>query len=150
MDNRLLEARSDVLCFTSEVIQEPLEIIGFVQLTIYARSSRSYTDFHGRLCNVYPDGRSINICDGLSRIGPEHDSSQQDGVLKITFDLSPTAYRFLPGQRLRLQVSSGAHPRWNRNLGTGEVESTAVKMIAAEQTIMHDRDHPSALQLPCV
>ena len=59
-----------------------------------------------------------------------------------------TAYRFRRGHSIRLQVSSGAHPRWNRNLGTGEPTVTATTMLAAEQTIYHDREHPSAVILP--
>lgn len=150
VDNRPLEARPDVIRFTTTVIREPLEIIGPIQLSLYVRSSRPHTDFHGRLCDVYPDGRSVNICDGLTRLAPGPDQERHEGALKITVQLTATAYRFLPGHRLRLQVSSGAHPRWNRNLGSGEDESAAVTMIAAEQTVYHDREHHSLLRLPCV
>jgi predicted acyl esterase len=59
-----------------------------------------------------------------------------------------TAYRFRRGHRLRLQVSSGAHPRWNRNLGTGEPIATATAMLAAEQSVYHDHEHPSAVIMP--
>jgi hypothetical protein len=150
VDNRPLEARPDVLCFTSTVIREPIEIIGPAGLTLHVRSSRPHTDFHGRLCDVFPDGRSINICDGLIRLAPGSSQDRHGGALRITIELTPTAYRFLPGHRIRLQVSSGAHPRWNRNLGTGEDESTAVTMVAAEQTVFYGRGHPSVLRLPFV
>ncbi len=59
-----------------------------------------------------------------------------------------TAHRFRQGHRLRLQVSSGAHPRWSRNLGTGEPLATGVSMCFANQTIYHDEARPSALVLP--
>ena len=150
VDNRELEARPDVLCFTSSEFENSLEFMGQVSLVLYVRSSRPFTDFHGRLCDVLPDGRSINICDGLFRIHPGKGQTQADGSLVITIEFSPTAYSLQPGHRLRLQVSSAAHPRWNRNLGTGEAEATAEKMGAAEQTVLHDLDHLSALQLPLI
>ena len=149
-DNRSLESRPDVLCYTSPTLVESLEIIGPVNLTLYVRSNRPFTDFFGRLCDVYPDGRSVNICDGLIRIRPGDGQVRPDGTVKVNLDLSATACSFLSGHRLRLLVSSGAHPRWNRNLGKGEAGSTAVEMVAADQTLFHDTDRPSSLLLPLV
>jgi len=137
-----------------------VDAIGPVRLELYVRSSLAHTDFFGRLCDVHPDGRSINICDGLFRIEPEAGnlakvprfapSQRLDGVLRIEIDMWATAHRFRRGHRLRLQVSSGAHPRWSRNLGTGEPIATGTKMLVADQTVYHDADHPSALILPIV
>ena len=150
-DNRALEARPDVLTYTTPPLSSDVEVIGPVRLELYATSSLPYTDFFGRLCDVHPDGRSINICDGLFRVEPgKGDLRQPDGSLRIEVDLWATAMRFRRGHRLRLQVSSGAHPRWNRNLGTGEPVGTGTRMVAADQTIYHDRAHPSALVLPVV
>jgi putative CocE/NonD family hydrolase len=147
-DNRPLEAREDVLCYTTPPLVQDLEVIGPVRLELYMRSSLDYTDFSGRLCDVAPDGRSTNLCDGLVRLEPGKGEAQPDGSLRIEIDLWATAHRFRQGHRLRLQVSSGAHPRWSRNLGTGEPLATGVRMAIAEQTIYHDLDHPSALVLP--
>jgi putative CocE/NonD family hydrolase len=149
-DNGRLEARADVLCFTTAPLDADLEIIGPISLDLYVRSSLGHTDFAGRLCDVHPDGRSINICDGLLRLNPGTDGVQPDGSRRIQIDLWATAHRFRRGHRLRLQVSSGAHPRWSRNLGTGEPIGAATSMIAADQTIYHDWAHPSALVLPVV
>ena len=149
LDNRGLEARHDVLTYTTPLLDHDIEVIGPVHLELYARSSLPHTDFFGRVCDVYPDGRSINICDGLIRINAGTSAvSASSEVWKIELDLWPTAHRFLRGHRLRLQVSSGAHPRWARNLGTGEPIGTGIKMLVADQTIYHDREHPSALILP--
>ena len=68
--------------------------------------------------------------------------------MKVKIDLWPTAYRFRRGHRLRLQVSSGAFPRWNRNLGSGEPLATATTLRIAEQHVYHDPDHPSVVFLP--
>ncbi len=147
-DNTKLEMRPDVLTYTTAPLNAPVEIMGNVKLELYVRSSLAHTDFFGRLCDIHPDGESINICDGLFRIEPGKGEPQPDGSLKITIDLWSTAHRFLKYHRIRLQVSSGAHPRWSRNLGTGEPLATGTRMIAADQTIYHDVSHPSALVLP--
>jgi putative CocE/NonD family hydrolase len=165
-DQRALESRSDVLIYTTDPLTEDLEVIGSPRVELYVRSSRPHTDFVARLCVVHPDGRSINLCDGMVRLQPESfstDSSsavnasgvgartadlQPDGSLKISIELWPTAICFKRGQRLRLQICSGAHPRWSRNLGRGESVATAVEWQGAEQLIYHDLRHPSALILP--
>ncbi len=149
-DNRALEARSDVVCYTSPALEMALEIIGSPRLTLYGSSSLDHTDFFGRVCDVDPEGRSMNVCDGLVRIEPGKGQRQPDGNLCIEIKMGPVAYHFQKGHCIRLQVSSGAHPRWSRNPGTGETMSTATQMVAADQTIYHDREHPSALVLPVV
>jgi hypothetical protein len=149
-DNRPLEARPDVLCYTTPPLAQAVEIIGMVRLELYARSSLAHTDFFGRLCDVAPDGRSTNICDGLFRVEPGQAEGQVDSHLRIEIDMWATAHRFRRGHRLRLQVSSGAHPRWSRNLGTGEALATGVRMAVAEQTVYHDEAHPSSVVLPVV
>lgn len=148
VDNRELEARPDVLVYTTPPLREDVEVIGPVRLELYAGSNLAHTDFFGRLCDVRPDGESINVCDGLFRLEPGKIEPQPDGSSRVEIDMWATAYRFRRGHRLRLQVSSGAHPRWNRNLGTEEPTPTATTMLAAEQTVYHDREHPSAVVLP--
>ncbi|MCY1082106.1 CocE/NonD family hydrolase [Archangium lansingense] len=147
-DNRELESRSDVLTYTSAPLEKDLEVIGPVQAELFVRSSLPHTDFFARLCDVEPSGRSINLCDGLLRLVPGKPSAGPDGTLRITIDLWPTAHRFLAGHRIRLQVSSGAHPRFARNPGTGEPLATAKTLVPADQAVFHDPAHPSALLLP--
>lgn len=149
-DNRPLEARPDLLCYTTEPLEADLEVIGPVRLDLYVCSNLKHTDFCGRLCDLHPDGRSINICDGLFRVEPGRGEIQPDGALRIVIDMWATAHRFRRGHCLRLQVTSGAFPRWDRNLGTGEPIGTGTVMRIAEQSIYHDKNHPSALILPLV
>lgn len=146
-DNRKLECRSDVLTFTTNPLDHPVEIIGNVHCELYFRSSSEYTDFCVRMCDVYPDGRSINICDGFIRVEPGKCEQQNDGSLRARFDFWGTAYRFLIGHRIRLLVSSSAHPRWARHTNTAN-PLTDIVVRVAEQTIYHDINHPSALILP--
>jgi uncharacterized protein len=147
-DNRELEARADVLVYSSALLYRDIEVIGTVQAELYVKSSLDYSDFFVRLCDVEPSGKSINVCDGLLRLCPGHPAPQADGCLKIDVVLWPTAHRFLAGHRIRLQVSSGAHPRFARNPGSGEPLASATTLVAADQTVYHDPAHPSAILLP--
>ncbi len=147
-DNRDLERRSDVLVYTSAALVRDLEVIGPVTAELYVRSSLEHTDFFVRLCDVEPSGRSRNICDGLQRLTPTAWRRGGDGVSALEVHLWPAAHVFRRGHQVRVQVSSGAHPRFARNLGGGEPLPTAVNMRAADQEIWHDPDHPSAIVLP--
>jgi uncharacterized protein len=147
-DNRKLEARSDVLVFTSPPLERDTEVIGPVSAELYVSSSLEHTDFFVRLCDVHPCGKSMNICDGLLRLSPGRPVPMADGVCMVEMVLSPTAYCFRRGHRIRVQISSGAFPRFARNLGTGEPLATATTMKIAEQSVYHDPQHPSAVILP--
>ncbi len=149
VDNRALESRGDVLTYTGPHLTAPLEVIGAVRAELYVKSSRPYTDFFVRICDVYPDGRSINVCDGLTRVTPESSTPLPDGSLCVEIDLWATAYRFKPGHRMRVIVGSGAHPRWSRHTG-GENPLVDTELYPADQTIFHDGEHPSAVILPLV
>ncbi len=143
-DNRKLEARPDVLVFTSVPVAEDLEVIGPVTAELFVESSLEHTDFFVRLCDVSPDGRSVNLCDGIVRLAPGRWPDEGPVVV----ELWPTAHRFRRGHALRVQVSSGAHPRFARNLGTGEPLATATTLRAADQVVHHDPARPSAIVLP--
>lgn len=149
VDNTELEGRSDVLTYTSAPLPENLEIIGTVQVELIVKSSLQYTDFFARLCDVDESGRSINVCDMLYRLRPGEVETKPDGTSCIHLDLWQTAHRFNKGHRLRLQISSGAHPRFARNTGTEEI-ATTTQMIPADQSIFHDPQHLSKVILPVV
>lgn len=147
-DNCSLEARPDVLTYTGEILNRDMEVIGPISAELFVSSTCEHTDFFVRLCDVHPDGKSMNVCDGLLRLFPGRPAVDAEGCRKLVIDLWPTAYRFSRGHRVRIQVSSGAFPRWNRNLGTGESPATATRMQAADQSVHHDPAHPSAVILP--
>jgi putative CocE/NonD family hydrolase len=142
VDNTKLEARSDVLTYTSAVLGSDVEVIGDVSAEIWFRSSRPNADVFVRLCDVQPDGRSYNVCDGLVSL------SGADEIACATVRLWSTAHRFKRGHRIRVQVSSGAFPRYARNPGTGEPHATATVLRTADQTVYHDATRPSAVILP--
>ncbi|MDT7648207.1 MAG: uncharacterized protein QOC75_5207 [Pseudonocardiales bacterium] len=143
-DNAGLEARPDVLTYTSTMLREPLDVIGPVSATIQLRTSPGYADVFVRLCDVDPDGRSVNVCDGLQRITPETFPADADATHTVPVRLWPTAYRFRPGHRLRLQISGGSFPRFARNTGTGEPLGSATRLVPTD----HEIRHLSSITLP--
>ncbi|WP_433337050.1 CocE/NonD family hydrolase [Spirillospora sp. CA-294931] len=147
-DQRKLEQRRDVLTFTSDVLDADLEIIGPVTADLYVRSDREHTDFVVRLCDVGPDGESLNLCEGMRRLVPGEPAADEDGVRRVAVELWPAGHRFRAGHRVRVQVCSGAYPRVARNTGTGEPIGTATTMVTAAQEIFHDPARPSAITLP--
>jgi putative CocE/NonD family hydrolase len=146
-DNRRLEARRDVLVYTSQPLTAGLTVIGPVRAELFVASSASHADLFVRLCDVAPSGRSTNVTDALKRLTGV-DLAGTNGP--VTVELWPTAHAFRRGHRLRVLVSSGAHPRYARNLGTGEPLATGTTFAAAEQTVFHDPARPSAIVLPVV
>jgi len=143
VDNASLEARSDVLTYTSEPMAASRDIIGVVAADLYVSSDAASADFFVRLCDVDASGVSRNICDGLQRIKIAGKGPQQ-----VRVKLWPTAYRIAKGHRIRVQVSSGAFPRWARNLGGNESLADGMQMRAAIQAIHHSAEHPSMVMVP--
>lgn len=144
-DNRELEARQDVLTYTTAPLAQDKDVIGPIQVDLFVRSSLEHTDFFARLCDVDQYGRSFNVCDALQRLVPGRPAPLPDGSLRVTFDLWPTAHRFRKGHSIRLQISSGAHPRYARNTGSSEPLASATRLCIADQSIYHDPEHPSAI-----
>jgi putative CocE/NonD family hydrolase len=145
VDNRALEARSDVLKYTSGPLPRDLDVIGPVTAELWVESDRETCDLFVRLCEVSADGRSHNVCDGLQRV-----RFATSGVQRVVVNLWPTAHRFKAGRRLRVQVSGGAYPRWAINPGVIDALGASTPRVPQRQQIFHDSEHPSALVLPIV
>ena len=142
VDNTALEARPDVLTYTTPPLESDVEVIGEVSAQIWFRSSLPQADVFVRLCDVDPGGTSWNVCDGLVSL------SAADETAAATVRLWPTAYRFAAGHRIRVQVASGSFPRYARNPGAGEPRASATRLVAADQSVYHDPERPSAINLP--
>ncbi len=145
-DNTRLEARADVLTFTSPPLTHPVEVLGAPIVDLRVSSDNPHIDIFARLCDVNLKSRSRNITDQIIRV--PLDGSAPGAVRTVRLALDDTAHRFLPGHRIRLQVSGGAHPRYARNLGTGEPSGTGVTMAPATVSIHHGPQHASTLTLP--
>ena len=142
VDNTALESRQDVLTYTTPLLDKGVDVIGEVSAEIWFRSSLPYADVFVRLCDVDEKGRSTNVCDGLVGL------TDADDTTCAKVQLWPTAHHFERGHRIRVQISSGAFPRYNRNLGSGEPRATATTLRAADQQVLHTPAHPSAVILP--
>jgi predicted acyl esterase len=153
MDQRSIEARPDVLVFTGEPLTEPLEVTGRVRAVLYASSSAPDTDFIVKLCDVYPDGRSFNICEGQLRARFRESFSQEKPlkpgqVYRFEIDLWSTSVIFNKGHRLRVLVTSSSAPGSDPNPNTGEPFRASDRTQTARNTIYCDGRHPSHILLP--
>jgi putative CocE/NonD family hydrolase len=151
-DQRAVEAFNSVLVYTSEALREPLELIGDVTLTLYAATTARDTDWTARLCEVHPDGRSINLQEGIVRARYRESLTdpspvEPDRVYCYTIPLGPVGVRVAAGNRLRLTVSSSDFPQWDRNLNTGGelFDKGPTAAVVATQTVLHDAAHASHL-----
>ncbi|HEY7536772.1 MAG TPA: CocE/NonD family hydrolase [Gaiellaceae bacterium] len=157
LDQRPLEVRDDVLVYTSEPLERDLEAVGPVEVVLYAASSARDTDFIVRLCDVYPDGRSIFLTEGMLRAryrnSNEGDSTEllePNEVAEYRIRCYPVANVFKAGHQVRLDVTSSSFPRFSRNLNTGEDVGTGTRMEVARQTVLHTDACPSHVVLPVV
>jgi putative CocE/NonD family hydrolase len=125
-----------------------MTVAGPLEVDLWLRSSLEHTDVSVRLCVVSAKGRSANLSDGYLRLRPEDVTAAADGTHRVHVNMWPTAVTFRPGERIRLQVASGAHPLFARNLGTGEPIGQGTSTKTADQEVFHDPEHPSAIELP--
>ncbi len=155
IDQRELERRDDVLVYTTEALDRDLEVVGPVEMVLYAASSARDTDWIVRLCDVHPDGSSIFVTEGIVRAryrnSHEGDSTEllEPGeVAEYRIRCYPAANVFRRGHRVRLDVTSSSFPRFSRNLNNGEDVGTSTRMVVAEQTVLHTDRYPSRVVLP--
>jgi putative CocE/NonD family hydrolase len=147
-DNRKLEARDDVRTFTTAPLTSDVELLGGASVRLFVESTNPHADVFVRLCDVDPRGHSINVTDRLLRLDPAAGEEPAAGERKLELRLADTAHRFLAGHRIRLQISGGAHPRFARNLGTGEAPGEATHGVGVTHRIGHNSASPSSVSLP--
>jgi putative CocE/NonD family hydrolase len=156
-DQRAIEERSDVLVYSTPVLEQPIEVTGPIKVHLWARSDALDTDFVARLVDVHPNGFSQNLTDGIIRAryrnfakGEQPSLLTPGTAYEYEIDLWSTSNLFLPGHRLRLDVTSSNFPRWDRNPNTGAELGENAEIVVAHQEILHDREHPSYVVLPIV
>ncbi|MEV4222684.1 CocE/NonD family hydrolase [Nonomuraea sp. NPDC049725] len=152
-DQRRLEARRDVLVYSSAELESDVEAIGPVSAELFVRSSTPYVDVVVRVCDVRPGGKSMNVCEGVRRLRPElPDNSEMPDkvgdVRRVLVDLWPVGHRFRRGHRIRVHVAAGAYPTIARNPGTGRPLGEGGPMVAADVEVFRSPAHPSAVILP--
>jgi putative CocE/NonD family hydrolase len=150
-----VENRSDVLVYSTPVLDQDLEVTGPVTLDLYASSSAVDTDFTAKLVDVAPNGFAQNLTEGILRARYRESTSTAKPIVPGTIyeykiDLWSTSNVFLKGHKIRVEVSSSNFPRFDRNLNTGKDAATDSTLVKATNTIYHDSSHPSVLLLPVV
>jgi putative CocE/NonD family hydrolase len=134
-----------VLVYTSPELESEVEAIGPVSAELFVRSSTPHVDVVVRLCDVHPDGRSMNVCEGVRRLGA---GPTLEDVHRVLVELWPVGHRFGRGHRIRLHVAAGAYPTIARNPGTGLPIGDGGPMVPADVEVFHSPACPSAVVLP--
>jgi len=146
LDVSKVQARSDVLTYSSEILKQDLDVVGPLRMILYASSSALDTDFAVRLSDVFPDGRAIALQTGMLRARYRNIAEpawlEPGRIYPFEIDMWATANRFKAGHRLRIDISSADFPRYDRNSNRG---GDLGEPIAATQTIYHDPERPSHL-----
>jgi hypothetical protein len=150
-----VEARPDVLVYTSPSLERPVEITGPVTVTLWAETSAPDTDFTAKLCDVSPDGFARNLTDGIVRARYRNGTTRAEPIEpgrahEYRIDLWATSNVFQAGHRVRLEVSSSNFPRFDRNPNTGHPLGADAELRPAIQTVHHDAAHPSHVTLSVV
>jgi putative CocE/NonD family hydrolase len=154
-DQTEAERRKDVLVFTSDVLEEDLEVTGPVKVVLYAASNSKDTDWTGKLVDVHPEGKAYNLCDGIIRARYRESMTspsliEAGKVYRYEIDLWVTSNVFLAGHKIRVEISSSNFPRFDRNPNTGHPFGSDDILRKAKQTIYHDGEHPSHVLLPVI
>jgi uncharacterized protein len=154
-DQRPIERRLDVLVYTSEPLGQEIEVTGPVKVVLHASSDAPDTDFVAKLVDVHPDGTSYNMAEGIVRARYRESVAAPTPltpgkVYRFEIDMVGTSVAFLKGHRIRVHVTSSHFPQFDRNPNTGARFGTTSDVRVAEQTIVHDADHPSHILLPVI
>jgi hypothetical protein len=154
-DYRAVERRDDVLVYSTEPLLQPLEVCGPLRVHLYAATSARDTDWTAKVLDVHPDGFAQRLNDGIVRAryrnGMEREAFVEPGrVESYEIDAWSTCVLLGEGHRLRLEISSSAFPKFDRNLNTGGPIGKEKEGVVAEQTVYHDRARPSRVVIPVV
>ncbi len=156
-DQRSTESRAAVLVYTTPALEQDIEVTGPITVRLWATSSAADTDFVARLVDVHPGGYAQNLTDGIIRAryrnfarGEAASLIEPGKAYEYEIDLWSTSNVFMAGHRIRLDITSSNFPRWDRNPNTGHTFGADEEMVVAQQTILHEREHPSYVVLPLV
>jgi putative CocE/NonD family hydrolase len=155
-DQRKMEARQDILVYTSEAFPDGMELSGSITPTLYVSSDAKDTDFTVKVLDVYPDGRAYNLDESIQRVryrdGYDKPLAfmEKGKVYKVTLQPLTTSNWFAPKHRLRIEVSSSNFPRFDRNLNTGGNNYDEWAGVVAQNSVHHSKQYPSSVTLTVV
>lgn len=155
LDQRAVHRRPDVLVYTSAALGEDVEVTGPITVKLFAASTAPDTDFTAKLEDVWPNGQSYLIADGIIRARYRSGDTRPDPiepgeVYEFTIDLGATSNLFRTGHRIRVSIASSNFPKYDRNLNTGHVFGESTVLSVAHQTLFHDHHRPSHIVLPVI
>jgi putative CocE/NonD family hydrolase len=153
VDQRILESREDILVYQSDIMKEKLSIVGDIKVFLRVSSSAKDTDFTVKLIDKFPDGRELNLQDGVVRLRYRNgidtpQLAEPDKIYGVRLKLRPIAYDFKPGHQLVIHISSSNFPRLARNLNSGEHEYLDDRIVIANNKIFHGGKFASYIELP--
>ena len=154
-DQQQMETRNDILVYTTDVLEEGVEISGFIESTLYVSSDVKDTDFTIKLIDVYPDGKAYNLDETIQRAryreGYDKEVFMENGkVYKVDLTPMSTSNYFKKGHRIRIEISSSNFPRFARNLNTGGNNYDETESVIATNKIHHTAEYPSQIRLPMI
>jgi len=152
-DQQQMETRNDILVYTTPVLDEGVEVSGFIESSLYVSSDAKDTDFTIKLIDVYPDGTAYNLDETIQRVryreGYDKEVFMEKGkVYKLDLTPMSTSNYFKKGHRIRIEISSSNFPRFARNLNTGGNNFDETKSVIANNKIHHSAKYPSMIKLP--
>jgi hypothetical protein len=152
-DYRTVEQRNDVLVYSTAPLTENTTVCGPIHIELHASSSAPDTDFTGKLLDVWENGFAQRLIDGIVRARFRESVNQEkliepNKIYLYPIDLWNTCQTFKKGHQIRVEISSSAFPKYDRNLNTGEPLGKTTTMKKALQKINHDSEHPSHISLP--
>lgn len=155
LEQSRVEQRSDVLCYTTLELDDDVEVTGPLQVHLFAATSARDTDFTAKLVDVYPDGRAYNIVEGIIRAsGRKLNGTRElvtpDETNEYVIQMGDTSQLFRKGHRIRIEISSSNFPMFDRNMNTGNPIGEDTRGIPATQTIYHQSDYASYIDLPVI
>ncbi|HUE89687.1 MAG TPA: CocE/NonD family hydrolase [Vicinamibacterales bacterium] len=155
-DQRRMQARHDVLVYTSEPFKDGIEVSGPITPTLYVSSDARDTDFTVKVLDVHPDGRAYNLDESIQRMRYRNGYDKapvwmaKGAVYEVTLQPLVTSNYFAPGHRLRIEISSSNFPRFDRNLNTGGNNYDESRPVIARNTVHHSKQYPSSITLTVV
>ena len=154
-DQRAMETRHDILVYSTEPLEEGVEVTGFIETTLYVSSDVKDTDFTIKLIDVYPDGRAYNLDETIQRVryreGYDKEVFMEKGkVYKVDLTPMSTSNYFAKGHQIRIEISSSNFPRFTRNLNTGGNNFDEKEGVVAHNKVHHSAAHPSQIRLPII
>ena len=154
-DQRIMETRADILVYTSQPLEQGIEVSGFIEAHLYVSSDVKDTDFTVKIIDVYPDGRAYNLDETIQRAryrdGYDKEIFMDKGkVYKVSLSPMSTSNYFKKGHRIRIEVSSSNFPRFARNLNTGGNNYDEKTGVVATNNIHYSENYPSQIRIPVI